>query len=180
MKQIENHAIRLFSERGVDAVSVRDIAAACGMSPSNLYAHYASKEALVASIFQVGFAEYAGRIRDAASGCAGFPEALRRMVKTILKLHDQDKDRFRFLILRQHNHLGEMGRDDNNPVEVIRSLVLQAMQKGEIPARDPDLMALCLVGLIVQPSTGHLYGRIKGNMARHAPEISAACLRAVS
>ena len=53
---IKAQAMRLFVERGVDAVSVRDIAAACAMKPSNLYAHFASREALVAELFYDGYA----------------------------------------------------------------------------------------------------------------------------
>ncbi len=177
---IESQAIRLFSERGVDAVSVRDIATACGMSPSNLYAHYSGKEELVASIFRSGFAEYAAHIRKAVGDSTDFGTALEKMVEVILRLHDKDTERFRFLVLRQHSHLGGIAKDENNPVEVIRAIVAGAMKRGEIPARDPDLMALCVVGLVVQPATGHLYGRLKGRLARHAGEISAACLRALS
>lgn len=37
----------LFSERGFDATSIRDIAAAAGVAPSSVYSHYSSKEALL-------------------------------------------------------------------------------------------------------------------------------------
>ena len=45
---IGTEATRLFVEHGVDAVSVRDIATACDMQASNLYAHFRLKDALVA------------------------------------------------------------------------------------------------------------------------------------
>jgi AcrR family transcriptional regulator len=65
---IGTEALRLFVEHGVDAVSVRDIAAACDMKASNLYAHFASKDALVAGLFHEGYAEYGALLAETAAG----------------------------------------------------------------------------------------------------------------
>lgn len=43
---IRNAAMRLFADRGVAAVTVRDIAAACGVSAALVIHHYKSKEGL--------------------------------------------------------------------------------------------------------------------------------------
>lgn len=45
-------ALELFSERGFDAVSVRDITKPLGLTEGTLYVHYAGKEALLDAIFQ--------------------------------------------------------------------------------------------------------------------------------
>ena len=47
---IRGTAMRLFAERGVQAVSVRDIAAAAGVSPSLVIHHYRSKDGLRAAV----------------------------------------------------------------------------------------------------------------------------------
>ncbi len=44
-------SLRLFASRGVDAVSVRDIAAATGFTNPALFRHFASKEALAQALF---------------------------------------------------------------------------------------------------------------------------------
>jgi AcrR family transcriptional regulator len=58
--RIRDEALRLFGDRGPDAVTVRDIAVAAGVSPSLVVRHYGSKEGLreavddhVARIFEV-------------------------------------------------------------------------------------------------------------------------------
>lgn len=50
-ERILREAIKLFSERGYDAVSVRDIAQAVGIKDSSLYNHYPSKEAILTTVF---------------------------------------------------------------------------------------------------------------------------------
>ncbi|WP_431506335.1 TetR/AcrR family transcriptional regulator [Mycobacterium sp.] len=48
--RIRDEALRLFAERGADAVTMRDIAAAAGVSPALLVRHYGSKDGLVTAV----------------------------------------------------------------------------------------------------------------------------------
>ena len=52
------------------------------------------------------------------------------------------------------------------------------MEAGEIPRREPELMAMALIGIIVQPATARLYGRLEGGLLERADEIVAMCWRA--
>ncbi|MCI5623431.1 TetR/AcrR family transcriptional regulator, partial [Anaerostipes sp.] len=53
-------SLRLFSQRGYDAVSVEQIAAAVGIKAPSLYKHYKSKQ----EIFDAIFEETARRYED--------------------------------------------------------------------------------------------------------------------
>ena len=48
--RIRDEALCLFAERGADAVTMRDIAAAAGVSPALLVRHYGSKDGLVEAV----------------------------------------------------------------------------------------------------------------------------------
>ena len=179
-ERIKEQAIRLFAERGVDAVSVRDIAAACDMKAPNLYAHFASKEDLVFALFHEGYGAYGDRLSAAAGGDGPFSAKLDRMMREICRLHDTDTDRFRFLVMTQHGYLATVPRDERNPVEVICRAVAAAMEAGEIPKREAALMAMAVIGILVQPATARLYGRLSGGLTERADELVATALRALS
>lgn len=177
---IKLQAIRLFAERGVDAVSVRDIAAACDMKAPNLYAHFASKEELAFALFQEGYGEYGDILAAAVAGAGPFRTKLDRIMRAICRLHDTDNDRFRFLVMTQHGYLANVPRDERNPVEVICRAVAAAMEAGEIPKREPELMALAVIGIMIQPATGRLYGRLTGGLEERADELVGMAWRALS
>jgi AcrR family transcriptional regulator len=179
-ESIKAQAMRLFVERGVDAVSVRDIAAECDMKPSNLYAHFASREALVAELFHEGYAAYGDILADIAASAGPFRGRLERLMREICRLHDEDNIRFRFLVMTQHGFLHQLERTERNPAEVICRAVTAAMEAGEIPRREPELMAMAVIGLIVQPATGLLYGRLGGGLLERADAIVAMCWRTLS
>ena len=174
---IKAQALRLFAERGVDAVSVRDIAAACGMAAPNLYAHFGSKVDLVRELFREGYAEYGRMMAEAAAVSGPFRARLDRMVRLVLCLHDRDNLRFRFLVMTQHGYLGDVPPDASNPVEYICRAVAEAMEANEIPRRDPVLVAAAIVGLVVQTATFGLYGRIEGGLLQYVDQIVAMCER---
>jgi AcrR family transcriptional regulator len=177
---IKAQATRLFVEHGVDTVSVRDIAAACEMKPSNLYAHFASRDALVAELFHDGYGEYGDIMANIANSPDPFRKRLERLIREICRLHDQDTVRFRFLVLTQHGFLHHVERTERNPVEVICHAVAEAMDLGEIPRHEVELTALAVIGLIVQPATGLLYGRLTGGLLERADTIVGMCWRVLT
>ena len=177
---IKTEAMRLCVAHGLDAVSVRDIAAACAMKPSNLYAHFASRDALVRELFHEGFAAYGDLLAGIATAPEPFRDRLDRMVRTMCRLHDEDTVRFRFLLLTQHGGLRDVDTDARNPVEILCRVVSAAMEAGDIPAGEPNLMAMALIGLIVQPATALLYGRLSGGLTERADILCALCRRVLS
>ena len=180
--RIKQQAMQLFAARGIDGVSVRDIADAVGMKPSNLYAHFRSREDLVEELFAEGYAAYGATLAEALGGvpaAAGFAQRLGIMVAVICRLHDTDTTRFRFLLLSQHASLPNLPAG-NTPIDLVQLAVTQAMATGQLPARDPALATAMIVGVVLQTATFHLYGRITQALTEMQDSLTAACLAAVS
>jgi AcrR family transcriptional regulator len=171
--RIRTEALRLFVERGVEVVSVRDIADAVGMNASNLYAHYRAKEALIGELFTEGYTEY-GRLLAAATG-THFAERLGNMVRIICRLHDEDQQRFRFLLLTQHGGLAYLPSGIDYPIDVVQRDVARAIDNGEIPPGDPALLTAMIVGIVIQAATFRLYGRLTTDLLSVADTLVVAC-----
>lgn len=177
---IKAEALRLFATRGVDGVSVQDIATACAMAKPNLYAHFRSKDDLVRELFAEGYRDYGARMAQAIAAPGPFPARLERLVRLVCTLHDEDGLRFRFILMTQHANLPDLVLQDHNPVDIVIGLLREAIAGQEIPPRDPALLAAGIIGLVVQPATFLQYGRLQPPLGAVAPQIVAMCLRAVS
>lgn len=74
---VVDEAARLFAERGYHAASIRDIAAACGMTVGAIYSHFASKEELLVAVYEEGVMRIATHV-DAAVAAEREPWARLR------------------------------------------------------------------------------------------------------
>jgi AcrR family transcriptional regulator len=75
--RVVDEAARLFAERGYHAASIRDIAAACGMTVGAIYSHFASKEELLVAVYDEGVKRIAAHV-DAATASQREPWAKLR------------------------------------------------------------------------------------------------------
>ena len=101
-------ALRLFSQRGYDAVSVEQIAAAVGIKAPSLYKHYRSKQDIFDAIFEETARRYEAftdtisvHVKDSEQDVIVFKKItsddLVEMVKSLIEysLHDEYVSRFR-------------------------------------------------------------------------------------
>ncbi|WP_411144623.1 TetR/AcrR family transcriptional regulator [Streptomyces sp. x-80] len=83
-QKIADTALRLFLERGYDAVGIRDVAAEADVAVTTLFSHFASKEALV---FEQDD-DFEQRLTQAATGRAPHEPlipALRREIQALVR-----------------------------------------------------------------------------------------------
>ncbi|HTH97849.1 MAG TPA: TetR/AcrR family transcriptional regulator [Stellaceae bacterium] len=176
-QRIQQEAIRLFVTHGVDAVSMRDIAGAAGLRPSALYAHWPSRDALVAELFLTGYADYGRRLAACLDPDATTLANIAAVVTRVCRFHAEDERLFRFLLLNQHMHLKDVGAMPDNPVGLLQGLVAKAQAAGEIGPGDPALLTAAIVGILAQPEVFRIHGRITRGYADIAGDIRDLVLR---
>jgi TetR/AcrR family transcriptional regulator, cholesterol catabolism regulator len=77
---IMDAAMHLFGKQGYSGTSMRDIASAVGVLPGSLYAHIASKEALLVDIVDDGIHRFLAAVRPHVESAVNPAEKLRAMV----------------------------------------------------------------------------------------------------
>ena len=179
-KRIHDEALKLFVAKGVTETSVRDLAQAAGIAEGTLYRHYASKDELVSDLFLSNYREFAERLRSLEAPTPGLRAKLIAVSEYLYRFHDDNPTLFRFLMLVQHQGLPRVDRVGANPVAIIRTLIEEASHAGEISLDDIDLGLAMVLGLLLQPATALMYGRLDAPLARYATDIAAACWRVLN
>jgi AcrR family transcriptional regulator len=88
LRRIYEQALVLFAERGYHGVSVREIADACGIKASSIYAHLPSKEQILHDLVLMAHEEHRDALRDALLGAGSDPaDQLKAVVGAHVRTH---------------------------------------------------------------------------------------------
>ena len=179
-QRIEDAATRLFVARGITETSVRDITREVGISEGALYRHFESKDDLVWQTFEQGYTSFARELGSLAAGEHGARNKIAAMIRGFCRAHDDNPTLFNFLVFVQHGQLSKLDEDAPTPVTVMRTVIVRAIQDGEIPAQDPDLATALVLGAVLQPATFAAYGRIALKLQPVSDRLVAAAWAAVN
>jgi AcrR family transcriptional regulator len=99
-EEILDAAERLLIETGnEEAVSIRAVADAVGVTPPSIYLHFADKSDLIFAVCEKNFAEFDQFIEAAAPGDAGPLEVLRGLGRAYVRFGLERPEQYRILFL---------------------------------------------------------------------------------
>ena len=176
---VDRAAVALFAAKGVDGVSIADIAAAAGVSQGALYRHYRSKHELASRLFSTAFLKTGAELDTIRAESRGFAARVGAMTEHFCRLYDTDPALFRFMLIAQHDLLPGIGDGKRMPAGVIEDAVADAVAAREIARTDVAAAAAVIMGVVLQTALFHLYGRLRGPLLPRAPALARAALAAV-
>jgi AcrR family transcriptional regulator len=123
--------LRLFAELGFHGTSIRDLGGAAGINSATLYAHFPSKEHILAELVLLGHEEMLRRLRHAIVGSAADPvDRLRALVAAHVSVHTD----FPLLALVANAELHALSAEAAAPALALRTeaqeLALGVVQHG--------------------------------------------------
>lgn len=151
--EILRESERLLVKAGrVDAVSIRAISEAVGVTPPSIYLHFADKDALMLAVCQVQFARLEALIDEAVAGIEDPVARLRQMGATYVRFGVEYPEQYRILLMSK----GEVTLDDfqsgampgASTFAKLMEAVEGCMHAGVFARRDVFLVATGLWALV--------------------------------
>jgi AcrR family transcriptional regulator len=176
-------AAELFAGGGYDAASMRQIAERIGYSPTTIYLHFASKDALMFAVVDAAFEELAEALRVAAAGAGSPAERLQAMAWAYVDF-GLDKPAYYQLIFTHKPEFLTAPRAEGPPR--IEALALLREVTAEITGQDlgqrapgdfADALWGALHGVASLAGTVPFFGRARALKAADA--AIAACIGAM-
>lgn len=124
-------ALKMFAELGYAAASVRDVAAAAGVKPATIYAHYPSKEHILAELCRLGHEEQYRAVRTAVLGAGADP---RDQIVAYVRAHVGFHTTYPMLAVVSNAELHVLGDGLSSATFALRqqseSLLSEIIQRG--------------------------------------------------
>lgn len=139
----------LFARHGYDGVSMRDVAAAVGLTQAALYYHFSNKDQLYLDAVACEFREKGAALKAMLAGNGTPWERLERFVAGLARMMATDKD---FLRLVQWVLLDtDEARQSTLAKQVFRDMFVAVHDLAcELdPHRDAHLLAMSIFGLVI-------------------------------
>jgi TetR/AcrR family transcriptional regulator, repressor of fatR-cypB operon len=181
-REILRAALKLFSERGLAATSIRDIADESGFTNPALYKHYGSKEELALHLFETCHRRVWSRLNAAVVSAKTFDGKLQGFVGRWLEMVDEHPDVVAFL----SDSARVLWPKASAPVRrqtvigVARSVVLAAPKRRSGAPVDPDVGAAILEGTLAEMARMLEVGVVDGPAARWKGDLVNALRRLIA
>ena len=128
-RRIAAAARRLLDREGAEAVTLRRVASAAGITPMAVYRHYAGREGLLTALAEEGFQELADRL--AAKRWRGDTRAQLRQMADIYLDHALEKPRlFELMFLKPRASARRYPRDFRLGGSPTANLMVDAVKQG--------------------------------------------------
>jgi AcrR family transcriptional regulator len=164
-------ALELFSSKGYDATSVREICEAAGITKPTLYHFYGSKEGVYRALVDGALDDFRKAVTRALQAPGSAVQRLRRVGRAYFESARGRRDLLRFIFGLVHNPATSAPRTDfprfyDEVVARIAAEVEDGVARGEFVPGRTDLRMLMLMGALGEALCGYL---IVGK-----PQLSAA------
>lgn len=155
-EKIFDAAVDMFAENGYSGVSIRDIGRAVGITEGAVYKHYASKEAILESIFAYVESRIYPKAPEASLDIlvdsVPFREILESMPRSMMAEPQLTKITRIMIIEMYHNEeIRDYVRRElfERPVDETETMFRKLMEKGKIKPCDPRAMATLFISYLI-------------------------------
>lgn len=177
---VADTALRLFVEKGIKETTIRDIATAAGIAEGTLYRHYTSKDDLAWELFSENFTRFALALDRIQQEHPTLKEKIDAMIRYFCTFFDANMILVGYLLLAQHSQLSKVTPNMPRPGVLVRGVIAEAMDRGEIPKVDPEVAASMVIGLVLEVAISKMYGDVSEPLSSLADTLSAASWRVLS
>jgi AcrR family transcriptional regulator len=156
------------------AASVRAIAKRAGLTEGALYRHFENRNDLLASVFDEIIEPMVDEKRNLVAMRAPVQDRLREWVRSTYAGFDRDPDAFAYVFLTDHDFPKEHTRFSGLQSALLRELIAQGRQAGDLHDISDELAATMFVGLLLSVPIRVRAGTLPRPASQYVDEVARA------
>lgn len=177
LENIKNTAMRLFALKGIEGVTIKDIAEHAECSEGALYRHYKSKDEMAWLLYKQEVEDFGSKIKQIYDSEEEYGKRLYSAIDLFYTFYDKEPIRFGFILLSQHNFPRELTiNSDFNPYNIIYGFLKDGVKAKLFKIKDIKLSVALIFGLILQPPIMKATNRLDGTMKSKTKDVFESCI----
>lgn len=144
--------LALIHEEGEERLSLRKVAARCGVSNAAPYAHFKNKDEFVSAIQQYVMSSFSASLLEAVQEYGNSPLLLPKLGKAYVMFFYQNPFYYDFLFSRKNSiielSLERAAADENHPFEILRTAAMGLFSKVNMPEKVMENKIIAMWALV--------------------------------
>lgn len=180
LESIESTAVKLFAERGIKDVTIKDIAYHAKCSEGALYRHYKSKEEMAWSLYKREVENFGRLVKDILNDDSlSVEKKIYSAIELFFNFYDKSPTKFSFILLSQYNFPRERKINQMlNPYQQMEELLNDINRKKK--KVDNKLLTGMIFGLILEPARMRSVSELKGKLTDRTDLVYKAVMNIVN
>lgn len=173
-------ATSLFAARGIDGVSMRDIAQAAGVREAAIYRHFASKDELTREIFLSWYGWYCTELQRIVNGSASTVEQLREIVRHEFSAVTDHSNAFVYFCENEARFVHDLPAGVISARRIFTAFIKAGQARGEVRMASPELLADLLSGALCAVALTWLRAGRRKKLDAQLAEVVEGCWRMIA
>jgi AcrR family transcriptional regulator len=158
-------AERTLRDRGIDALSLRDLARQAEVSHAAPRRHFADRQALLDALAEAGFARLGDEVRGAIDDAGeDYQARLRAAATAYIRFATRDPALLELMFsVKIAGPRGRLYESSERLFTIVGDLIRQGQQVGQLPAGDPERLRLLLLATLQGIAALVMSGRVQAS-----------------
>jgi TetR/AcrR family transcriptional regulator, repressor of fatR-cypB operon len=173
-------ATSLFAARGIDGVSMRDIANAAGVREAAIYRHFASKDELARDIFLSWYGWYCTELQRIMNGSASMLEQLREIVRHEFSAATDHSHAFVYFCENEARFVHDLPAGAISARRIFTAFIKAGQARGDVRRANPELLADMVSGALCAVALTWLRTGRRKKLEAQLAEVVEGCWRMIA
>jgi AcrR family transcriptional regulator len=178
--EIVQVATSLFAARGIDGVSMRDIANAAGVREAAIYRHFASKDELARDIFLSWYGWYCTELQRIMNGSASMLEQLREIVRHEFSAATDHSHAFVYFCENEARFVHDLPAGAISARRIFTAFIKAGQARGDVRRANPELLADMVSGALCAVALTWLRTGRRKKLEAQLAEVVEGCWRMIA
>jgi TetR/AcrR family transcriptional regulator len=173
--RVMDSALMLFSQKGYDGTSIREIIELAGVTRPVLYYYFENKEELFRRLLESRCAQMTGEWDEAVAQVTGLRDRLKALITTAFRQMEESPEVIRLILVMffapsQSGPSINRGKLIDERLRRVVSVMRLGAEAGEVRGADPRALGLAFSGMMDM----YLMGKVRHPHAPLTPELGEA------